>query len=1127
MLISAYLLSLMSTPVVLALPDYVHDQVLVQFKEGVDLSDIGALEDSLEMDLSRLEPGSPSKTVQLSLFRLFPHYAAHSFNGGVLTSHQSDLMRYFLLKITASFPVDSAVVARTLNQHGSVAHAEVNWIAAISAQEQKRGAWIGEKRRSCLPPETLAQACTNPGIAGSGPVAVLDTGVDLQHPKFAGRIWRQTGPALFEIQPQYKADIVNDDAVPLDNNGHGTHVAGIVVDAAPQAEIMVIKVLNGSGRGSFSDIARGVDSAFLHGSSVICMSFASTVYSPLWDTLFEMVAERAILVAGAGNRGMDLLARPYYPAAHTPVLGVEALDSSGVLADFSNSGYEVAAPGVDIENARRGGGTIVMSGTSMAAPGAAGLAARLSVLGLSAESIRQRMRAFKYHIEDALDFSGPLLSVTGYTVDGRSISPRSPLVVPEQTTITIQARVTNLGSLPIDQAFSLVVAEPAGIAPPNERYCLELEPGSCIDLTFQFNTGDSARLPRLILQAEGGVSGPELVLTPAAIWPQESGMVSLQPDKRYLIRDQVTVNGNLFCPENTRIFYEGDAGIEVANALHVMGTEDRPVRFEPAEPEARWQGIRFASGSTGTLEYAHFKQNGPALVETCVAAHGHGCNVRIYGCRFEGFDKAVFFEPGMVIERSTFIENRYAVFNLVEPSAPGMPYIRGNTFIDNESAALHLAAMAYDPRGIRDNNFFKSIKANPLSTHDVIYEEASISVDLSGNFWEFPAIAPSPEDILALKATTIPAIDDLFTMNDPLPYFPYPIQTGRLSVAIVQADGNSVDEGYPIVPGADLELSITLSADPMCQALPSLRIFLQGQGREWELASLPGSLGWQADKESLEDRLFAFGPTWLGKYSTNGLPEGVFAMRFLLENIHCPEHFPYEEVGNFFLTLAYVGGISRSLSATKDRTILDKRRDPLDHGLGKKRNTGLDLRTMPDPGGKGPAGSESLPVRLNWRAQPGERFHIYRTTVQGQRGERLNTGLISGGSFLDYDVVPGQDYGYSVRSVDTEYGILSQTSWVQGITPSPGWQIGQPEVVLENGTLVMGLPTQAVSPDATATLFYRPEGELAFSKYQMKRQGDLFRNEVPNHPFMYYIRVIDQDLFYQTSSSDDPHRYPK
>lgn len=207
---------------------------------------------------------------------------------------------------------------------------------------------------------------------GSGvKIAIVDTGVQRDHPDLKNNI----------IQGY---DFVNDDNDPTDDNGHGTHVAGIAsavlnqtgtVGASYNAQIMPIKVLNNQGYGYLSGVAKGIYFAADNGARIINMSLGSSTDSITLRNAVTYAANKGILlVAAAGNNsGGPCL----YPAAYSSVICVVATDSKNQLASFSNMGGELAAPGVSNYSTFVGSSYRYLSGTSMASPHVAGAGAIL------------------------------------------------------------------------------------------------------------------------------------------------------------------------------------------------------------------------------------------------------------------------------------------------------------------------------------------------------------------------------------------------------------------------------------------------------------------------------------------------------------------------------------------------------------------------------------------------------------------------------------------------------------------------------------------------------------------------------------------------------------------------------
>ncbi len=212
-------------------------------------------------------------------------------------------------------------------------------------------------------------------------VAVIDTGIDATHPDLAANVG---GGTNFVRRAWWRDPDPNAWA---DDNGHGTHVAGIiaavdneigVVGVAPEASLYAVKVLAKNGSGYISDIILGIEWAVANGMDVANMSLGtnSDVQS-LHDACDAAAAAGLLLVAAAGNDG----AAVDYPGAYSSVIAVAATDINDQRASWSSVGPEVllAAPGVSVRSTWKGGGYKTISGTSMAAPHVTGtLALKLS-----------------------------------------------------------------------------------------------------------------------------------------------------------------------------------------------------------------------------------------------------------------------------------------------------------------------------------------------------------------------------------------------------------------------------------------------------------------------------------------------------------------------------------------------------------------------------------------------------------------------------------------------------------------------------------------------------------------------------------------------------------------------------
>lgn len=252
-------------------------------------------------------------------------------------------------------------------------------------------------------------------------VAVMDTGVDRSHPALQG-----------SIIPGY--DFVNGDADAQDDNGHGTHVSGIIasnsVDGsvygiAPGVKIMPLKVLDSKGVGDSEQLINALQFARTHQADVINMSIGIGGNSKaLHEAIKEAYNQNIVLVAAAGNESSHWISNEAgqldspasdtkryvsltnYPAAYEEVISVGAIaqmpDRSFALADFSNIGkVDIVAPGVDIYSTALNGGYVYKSGTSQATPMAAGLAVLLKAANkaLGAEDIRTILKTSAKSVE--------------------------------------------------------------------------------------------------------------------------------------------------------------------------------------------------------------------------------------------------------------------------------------------------------------------------------------------------------------------------------------------------------------------------------------------------------------------------------------------------------------------------------------------------------------------------------------------------------------------------------------------------------------------------------------------------------------------------------------------------------
>lgn len=240
--------------------------------------------------------------------------------------------------------------------------------------------------------------------AGEGTVvAVIDTGVDYNHEDLQDNIWTNSAEVSGTtgadddnngyVDDVHGINLIDPNETPMDDHGHGTHVAGIIamennnvggVGIAYKSKIMPIKAGGSDGTFNSTDIAKGIEYAYKNGADVINMSFGSSAHSALIENALQDAFGSCVLVAAAGNESAPTADAPpmfsnkvnMYPAAYSYVIGVMAYDENNKFASFSNwdyapnanAEYEVVAPGVSVYSTLPNGRYASWNGTSMAAP---------------------------------------------------------------------------------------------------------------------------------------------------------------------------------------------------------------------------------------------------------------------------------------------------------------------------------------------------------------------------------------------------------------------------------------------------------------------------------------------------------------------------------------------------------------------------------------------------------------------------------------------------------------------------------------------------------------------------------------------------------------------------------------
>jgi len=573
-----------------------------------------------------------------------PALAKNTVNMGV----PRQLNRIYRLKFSSKSDIQKII--GKLNSNTDVVYAEPNYIARICTQPNdslfvrqwdlnNTGQYFLEDADIDAPEAWDMETGDTTVVLG-----VLDTGVDYLHPDLAQNM----------LNDGY--DFVNDDSDPMDDNGHGTHVAGIIAavgnngigiaGVAWHAKILPVKVMNYKGMGLYSEIADGVLYAVNHGAQIINLSLGSYAQSSLLKDALETAAGQALIIAAAGNDGVeyDDFGHSFYPASYDFVLGVGASDvgkNSGgtfheVRAAFSNFGVnaDVYAPGVNILSTFPKFHPLrhtyeELSGTSMAAPVVSGMAVLLRAYypDWSNELIKGQI------INTAEPFSGGKW-VNAYRALANSIAPMLDFY--SATVVDTLPGDDADGNADAGETIQLIMEIENTLAPASNVWAT-IRPHSSEDTAFVAIEDSTAQLGSLSAYAHADNQTNPFVIRIKSKTPNNqvvyfdyhlaadggyefSGIFHLKVQKGIDVGGVLSgetvwskdylymVKSNILIPEGSRLIIEPGTTIRFASncylrvdgELAAVGTEKEPIVFtsNSSAPQAGdYQGVKFTDSA--------------------------------------------------------------------------------------------------------------------------------------------------------------------------------------------------------------------------------------------------------------------------------------------------------------------------------------------------------------------------------------------------------------------------------------------------------------------------------------------------------------------------------------------------
>lgn len=686
---------------------FVPNEVLVKFKDEVPLSNAVRLRSA---GLSAVDKVLQANGID-SLVRLFPNTKSSLLRStgvarvvkdpqghDMIIPNLNKIYKITLpqLRSTSSVPVNLFQVIEDLKALPEVEYAEPNYIYSvddlkpvgpvITADDMKKMQSGSRSSQAAVVPNDplYSQQWYIPAVKAdlvweqttgdtTQVIGILDTGIDWNHPDLKNKIWTNQGEIPSNgrdddgnglIDDIRGWDYINNDNNPMDDNSHGTHVAGIaaaemnngigIVGVCPNAKILPIKVFQSTGRGDVATISKGILYAAEKGATVINMSFGSYSKSMAMDDALANAYATCVLVASAGNDNLPIgpgkfskcyesnYGSPSYPAALTFVLGVQSpeacfsnYDQDGpvysVYSDLLN--YEMKAPGTNILSTIPNGNYRVFQGTSMAAPIISGVVALYRNLkpmesqellfGNFINSTSEYLDILKaitivpvpqvsivsYEVTDTLDGDGDGRPDVGETIElkvyVRNTWGQANNVSVGIDTVEFEDRsaATILSSEALIGSIS-AYAKRYNVVPLKLKISENVADGRDIQFVLRtwYDDHQGETSQNIVINVENGIELKGVI----------AHDMTLYPNKQYIITENIVIpEGVTFTIKpGTILQFSENKSIALAGSLVAIGKPDSLISFKKRELGNSWNGITLGSGGNLTLDYCEISYAG-------------------------------------------------------------------------------------------------------------------------------------------------------------------------------------------------------------------------------------------------------------------------------------------------------------------------------------------------------------------------------------------------------------------------------------------------------------------------------------------------------------------------------------